>query len=158
MGRLLVVIHNVYSVTRLIEAAKMVYGFNINDFVVSRAIGAAAQEGVPEVSKLALKKGRNVIFLKDIDDLLDSIKLGAIFLFVPKQYAKQKFDPYEVLKLLEEHNVALIFGGAEPGLSKRDLEKGTPVYIDVPEDIGTLGTMAIALYNVYLASLRGHMG
>ncbi|RLF20587.1 MAG: hypothetical protein DRM97_07590 [Thermoprotei archaeon] len=113
-------------------------------------MGAAAQEGVPEVYKMALKMKKNLIFLADLEDVLEVIKPSEVLLFVSKHHAKAEFKPDTVVEMLRRgEKVVLIFGGAEPGLTKRDLEKGQPVYVKVPGDIGPLGTMAIVLYLLY---------
>ncbi len=154
LERLYIVIHNVHSVIRLVEAARIVYGMGIKNFVITRAIGAAAQEGVPEVYKLAIRCKGNLIFLKDLDDLVETLKPVKMYLFVPPQHAKEEFDPSKVIERLSEGNVMLVFGGAEPGLSKRDLERGTPVCLNTPGDVGTLGSLAICLYKL-LEALKG---
>ncbi len=155
MKRLFVVIHNIHSVTRLIEAAKVTYGFNIKNLVISKAIGSAAQEGVPEVQKIALKLERNVFFLRDLDDVISSLNLNNAYIFVPRKYANKKFNPKAVLEEIKEHNVALVFGGSDPGFTKKDLEKGTPVYLDLPGDIGSIGYLAVTLYTLYEEYLKG---
>lgn len=148
LERLYVVLHNIHSVIRLVEAARIVYGLGVKNFVVTRAIGAAAQEGIPEVYKIALKYERNLIFLKDLDDLVEALSPNRIYLFAPPQHAKRPYDPDEIISLLSKGKVAIIFGGAEPGLTKRDLEKGIPVYLDIPGNIGTLGEITLALYKL----------
>jgi len=148
MEKLLVVLHNVYSVQKVVELAKVVYGLGFNTLVVSKAHGAAAQSGVPEAQKLALKKSKNFFFVSDLADVIEIFNPALLLLFVPKEYAQNKFDAVQVAGSLKRGDiVALIFGGADPGLSKRELELGVATYIEgVGEDIGSTGLAAIALY------------
>ena len=53
-----------------------------------------------------------------------------------------------VKKLKDHKKILLIFGGSDPGLSKRDLELGIDTYLPVPADIGTIGTAAIILFQI----------
>lgn len=149
MGKLIVVLHNVYSVQRVIEMAKLVYGLGFDTLVISKAQSAAAQSGVPEAQKIALKKSKNFFYLSDIPDVLELFKPEMVLLFVPQEYASSVYDPNEVLKTLEKGNVVMIFGGSEPGLTKRELEYGKAVFIDkIKEDIGPIAYASIALYEL----------
>ena len=154
VNKLLVVLHNVYSVQRVVELAKVVYGLGFNTLIVSRAHGAAAQSGVPEAQKIALRKSKNFFYVSDLADVIEIFNPALLLLFVPKDYAEEKFDVVRVVSLLRKGEViALVFGGAEPGLSKKELEMGKPTYIEgVEEDIGSTGLAAIALYMLRRAS------
>ena len=50
-----VVLHNVHSASKTIETAQVVYGLGFSNFVVSKAEGSAAQAGVPDANRLAMK-------------------------------------------------------------------------------------------------------
>jgi len=148
--RVLVVLHNVYSVQRVVELARVAYGLGFSTLVVSRAQGAAAQSGVPEAQKLALKKGRNLFYVADLPDVLELFKPDLALMFVPREYAERAFDAGEVARAVAEgRRVALVFGGSEPGLSRRELDMGVAVYLEgADDDLGAVGTAAIALYLV----------
>ncbi len=45
-----------------------------------------------------------------------------------------------------EGNVFLVFGGMEPGLTKRELELGKPLHIEVPSMMSVIGIASIVLY------------
>lgn len=129
--------------------AKLVYGLGFDTLVVSKAQSAAAQSGVPEAQKIALKKSKNFFYLSDIPDVLELFKPEMVLLFVPQEYASSVYDPNEVLKTLEKGNVIMIFGGSEPGLTKRELEYGKAVFIEkIKEDIGPIAYASIALYEL----------
>ena len=139
-------LHNVYSPQKVLEAARLVYGLGYKNFVVTKASGAAAQSGVPEAQKIALRKGANLFYLADLDDAIELFRPSRVYLFVPEGYADEEFEPRTAREQAESSVVMLVFGGAEPGLSKRELEKGTPVYIPGLWEHSTVGTLAIALY------------
>ncbi len=159
LRNLIVLVHNIYSVTRLIEAVKLAYSFGIEKFIVTRAIGAAAQEAYPEACKIALRLNRSILFLRDLQDVIETIKPEVAIGIVPPRYANNLFSEEEVVKkLLEGKIVLLAFGGGEPGFTRKDLELLDARTLDVPPDIPNLGLMAITLYKVtreYHRRVRG---
>jgi len=148
-SNLYVVIHNVYSITKLYEAARISYGMGVKTFIISKAVGSAAQEGVPDVQKLALKLNRNMLYLADLNDVIDVLKPDYVYVFVRKDRADQQFNPDEIAGyLIDGKKVVLVFGGAEPGLTRKEIEKGIPIYIDGADDVGSLGQISISLYEI----------
>jgi len=143
-------LHNVYSPQKVLEAARLVYGLGYRNLVVTKASGAAAQAGVPEAQKIALKRGTNLFYLADLDDALELFKPARVYLFVPEGYAEREFVPRVVREEAESSRVLLVFGGAEPGLSKREMEMGVPVYLPGLSEHSTVGTLAVALYLLVL--------
>ncbi|MEM1509065.1 MAG: RecB-family nuclease [Thermofilaceae archaeon] len=140
------VLHNAYSPQRLIESARTVYGLNFKLFIATKASGSAAQVGVPEAQKLAMKMGKSFAFLPDLPDAIEILKPDKIILVVPKKYASVSL--IEVLKEATGR-VMIVFGGSEPGLSKKELELGIPTYIEgVEEDLGPVSLLAIMLYEI----------
>lgn len=145
------VLHNAYSAQRLIESARTVYGLNFKLFVVTKASGSAAQVGVPEAQKLAMKIGGSFAFLPDLPDAIEILRPDRIILVVPKKYASASL--VEVLKEAAGR-IMIVFGGSEPGLSKKELELGVPAYIEgVEEDLGPVGLLAIVLYEIKMLSM-----
>ncbi|MHA2041905.1 MAG: RecB-family nuclease, partial [Candidatus Thorarchaeota archaeon] len=55
MKNVYVVLHNVHAVSKVIETAQVVYGLGLPNYLVSKAEGSAAQTGVPEANRLAMK-------------------------------------------------------------------------------------------------------
>ena len=140
------VLHNVTSSQKVNEAAKLVYGLQFKNFVVTKAGGSAAQIGVPEAQKLALKMGRNFFYLSDLDDVIELFKPEKVLTIVPKKYTNTSLE--NVLdKMKKNSTIVVVFGGLEPGLSKVDMSKGIATYPPgIEENIGTIGLMAITLY------------
>jgi len=141
---LIPVLHNVMSAQRVLEAAKLVYGLGFKSFVVSKALGAAAQSGVPEAQKLAIRLKRNIFFLVDIDDVIEVFNPDRVLTVTPAKYGGEPLS--KVVNDLSG-KVVVVFGGLEPGLSMREIEKGMHVFPDkVVDDIGSIGLLAITLY------------
>lgn len=143
-AEILPVLHNVYSQQRVVEAARVVYGLGFRTFIVTKASSSAAQTGVPEAQKMALKTGRTFIYLPDLPDAIEVLKPDKVLLFLPKKYAQLPLS--EVVKNVSGRLLA-VFGGSDPGLSKRELELGIAAYPDgVEEDVGSIGMVAITLF------------
>lgn len=137
-------LHNVYSQQRVIEVAKVAYGLGYRVFVVTKASGSAAQVGIPEAQKLALKLDRALIYLPDLPDAIELLKPEKVFLVLTRKYAPTPIS--EAVKDVSG-KMLVVFGGAEPGLSKKELELGVAVHPDgIVEDVGSTGLAAISLY------------
>lgn len=153
MRNIVVVLHNVHSVQRVIETAKICFGLGYDTLVISKAIGTAAQSGVPEANKIAMKLGKRLLCVPDIQDAIDLLKPDELFLYAPKPYAKKPFDPKEIVGEAKRGNIImLIFGGLEPGLSSRELLLGNSFYIDLPGNVGSIGALTIILYLIFSES------
>ena len=147
---LFVAIHNVTGIQKIKEYTQILLGFQIKTVIISKAVGSAAMSGVPQAQKLVFKKGGNLLYVEDIPDIIELLNPDVMYVVAPQPYAKHKFNPEEFAQKLKEKNkILLIFGGSDPGLSKRELEFGIDTYLEIPADIGTIGTAAIILYQIY---------
>ena len=147
---LFVAIHNVTGIQKIKEYTHVLLGFGIKTVIISKAVGSAAMSGVPQAQKAIFKKGGNLLYVEDIPDIVEMLNPDEVYVIAPQPYAKQKFDPEPIVqKLKGKKKVLLIFGGSDPGLSKRELEFGIDTYLEVPADIGTIGTAAIILYQIF---------
>ncbi len=149
MDNLYVAIHNVTGIQKIKEYTQILVGFGIKTVIISKAAGSAAMSGVPQAQKLIFKKGGNLLYVEDIPDIIDLLNPEEIYIVAPEPYAKNQFEP-EILaqQLKAGKKLLIIFGGSDPGLSKRDLDFGTDIYLKIPADIGTIGTAAIILYQI----------
>ncbi len=146
------VLHNTSSSQRLTEVARAVYGLGFNSFIVTKAVGAAAQVGVPEAQKIAYKLGKNFMVLADLPEAIELLQPSKVFLVMPAKYGGGRLEDavVQALKNLRENEkMLLVFGGSEPGLSMRELKLGENVSPEgIEEDIGTTALVAITLYKV----------
>ncbi|GAB6947042.1 RecB-family nuclease [Vulcanisaeta sp. JCM 16161] len=72
------VIHNPASVQKLLDAVKVSLGFGIKTIIVTKAVGTAAQQGVPEAFRLVLRSGATLIVLPDIKDAIELLHPDSI--------------------------------------------------------------------------------
>jgi SpoU rRNA methylase family enzyme len=148
MSEVIPVIHNVFSVEIVKQFAKLCYGLGFKTVVVSKPSGAAAQAGVPEAQKLALKKGRALVVLSELEDVIDIFRPSLLIFVTSKKYAKDLFDVERVVSEIHRGAVAIVFGGSEPGVSAKEMELGVPMHINIENDLGPLGFAAIVLHAI----------
>ncbi|MHA1130418.1 MAG: RecB-family nuclease [Candidatus Helarchaeota archaeon] len=149
LENLYVAIHNVTGIQKIKEYTQVLLGFKIKTVIISKAVGSAAMSGVPQEQKQIFKKGGNLLYVEDIPDIIELLNPDDIYIIAPRPYAKTGFSPEKIAQELRSNKkILLVFGGSDPGLSKRDLNFGIDTYLDVPADIGTIGTAAIILYQI----------
>ncbi|MEM4576857.1 MAG: RecB-family nuclease [Candidatus Nezhaarchaeales archaeon] len=148
MDEVIPVLHNVFSAEVVKQFAKLCYGLGFKTIVISKPSGAAAQAGLPEAQKLALKKGRALIVLSGLEDLIELFKPSQIVFITPKKYAKEPLDVERITSETRRGPVAVIFGGSEPGISIKEMELGIPMHINVEDDLGPLGFASITLFMI----------
>jgi SpoU rRNA methylase family enzyme len=146
-GKLIVQLHNFSSINLCKEFTKIALGLGARDIVFSKAAGTAATTGVPIAQKMAHTNQANVLYLQDIKDSIDLCSPDEVYLFIKRPFSKEVFDPTSIAEsYLSGKTVLLVFGGADPGLTKQELELGKTIYFDKINEIGCLGEIAIALY------------
>ncbi|MEE9410453.1 MAG: RecB-family nuclease [Candidatus Heimdallarchaeota archaeon] len=146
-GKLVVQLHNFSSVNLCREFVKIALGVGARDIIFSKAVGAGATTGVPVAQKIAHSKQANLLYLQDLTDTIELVAPDEIYLFIKRPFSKTVFDPDKIAKSYNEgKTILLVFGGAEPGLTKKELDKGIPVYFDKINEIGCLGEITLALY------------
>ncbi len=139
--KVFLVAHAPTSVQRLEDLAKLAFGFGepVKGLIVTKPSGAAAQIGVPEVSKMAYKLDKTFVVLPDLDDAIELMKPDKVYT-VSKDYGEQ------VTELEGGDVVLLIVGASEPGLSKLEAQKGKAVYPEGLEgDVGPIAAAALLL-------------
>ena len=96
---LTLVLAGVTSPHRLVESVKVAYGFRgvpVDAFVVVRATGMAAQMGVPEAYKVALKDGKPLIVLPSIRDLLEYVKFEEVYSVIPGAQSSKRVEEVQL--------------------------------------------------------------
>jgi SpoU rRNA methylase family enzyme len=139
------VIHNVSSVQRVVDMARLVYSLGLDELVVSKAYGAAAQHGIPEAMRIALKAGKSLLVLPDLDDAVELLRPDEV-LIVSFERAELR-DVEELIKGLEHKNVMVVFNGGEPDFSPEELKLGKTIYLpNVKARLGPIAEAGILLY------------
>lgn len=135
---IVVAAYNVSSVPKMLELAKITYGFGIRRFALIKVFGAAAQQ-IGDLFKLAFKLGGEVLVFNDINDAVEVLKPDVVYALGSKG-AK----PVE----RAEGRLLLLVHGADLPFSPRELPPSAVAVYAVEKDIGSAGQLAIALYKL----------
>ena len=143
----LVVLHNVSSSSKCVDFARICVAMGFKNVVITKATGGAATGGVPGAQKLVAQKGGNLFYLQSLEDVKEVFEIDELYVMAPPSYGEHVFTDELANEVLGKRT-AIVFGGNDPGLSRKDLEAGKSVHLDLPEDPGTIGTLAITLYKL----------
>ena len=144
-----VVLHNVHSVSKTIETAQVVYGLGFSNFVVSKAEGSAAQAGVPDANRLAMRMKCNFMVLPDLKDVLEVLNIDHPLMIVSPVLIKERLDTDQLLEMTESgERIAIILSGSNSSFSRKEMDLGECLSLDARVDIGPSGTAAIILYSL----------
>ncbi len=128
---LLPVLHNVTSVHRVLEFVRLCTSFNCSNIVITRPTGAAAQQGIPEAFKIALKEGVNLIILGELKDVQEVAKIEKMYLLT----AEEEGEPLdktieEAAELLKEgKKIGVAVQGQDLPFLPREKQLGTCVKV-----------------------------
>ncbi|MHA1222636.1 MAG: RecB-family nuclease [Candidatus Heimdallarchaeaceae archaeon] len=146
-GKLIVQLHNTGSVNQCRDFAKIALGLGARDIIFSKAVGSAATAGIPAAQKMAFSTGANILYLQEIKDAIELCSPDEVYLFIRRPFSDKEFDAKKIAEqYLQGKTILLIFGGSEPGITKKELELGIPVYFSKINEIGCLGEITLALY------------
>jgi len=138
------VLHNVSSVQRVVDAAKISYSLGYPVLVVTKAYGGAAQSGIPDAMRIALKQGKSLIVLPDLQDAVELLKPDEVLL-VTRDYAEESIDPLSPPAV--RGRIMIVVSGGEPEFTAAEARLGRPVYIEgAPGKLGSTGELSILLY------------
>ncbi|MDP8003078.1 MAG: RecB-family nuclease [Caldisphaera sp.] len=144
-AKIIPVIHNVSSVQKLIDMARLSFGLGYKNIIISKAYGGAAQNGVAEVFKIALKEGRGVVVLPDLKDAVELYNPKKIIL-IDKENAKDEIDI--VNPPVNKDLVFVVINGSDTSFSPTELSLGEPIYIKgVNGRIGSIAEASLILYS-----------
>lgn len=144
-----VVLHNVHSASKTVETAQVVYGLGFSNFVVSKAEGSAAQAGVPDANRLAMKMKQNFMVLPDIKDVLEVLDIERPLLITSPVLTKERLDFDQLAEQVKSgERIAIILSGSNSSFSRKEMDLGESLSLDARVDIGPSGTAAIILYSL----------
>jgi len=142
-----VVLHNVHSVSKVVDTAQVVYGLGFPHYVVSKPEGAAAKSGVTDANKLALKMNGRFIVLPDLPDALDLFGVDNPLLIVSPVLTKNRIDVTDLAgRVSEGTRTMIVLSGSTSSFSRREMDLGTCVSLDARIDIGPAATASVLLY------------
>ncbi len=141
-------IHNVSSVQRVVDMARLVYSLGIKELVISKAYGAAAQHGIPEASRLALKAGKSLIVLPDLHDAIDLLGPNEVII-ISFEHGERDLD--KLRNLNRDKSVLIAFNGGEPDFSPDEAKLGKSIYIPgATSRLGPIAEAGIVLYSLLM--------
>ncbi|MCG2880753.1 MAG: RecB-family nuclease [Vulcanisaeta sp.] len=131
------VIHNPASVQKLLDAVKASLGFGVRTVVITKAVGAAAQQGVPEAFRMAMKVGASLIVLPDIKDAIELLRPDAVYLL------STRGEPMGELS----GKVLLIVQASDQQFTPSELSLGRQVKV-LSRDVGSTALLTLALSKI----------
>ena len=144
-----VVLHNVHSASKTVETAQVVYGLGFSNFVVSKAEGSAAQAGVPDANRLAMKMKCNFMVLPDLKDVLEVLKIEHPLMITSPVLVKERLDFAGLSERMKSgERVAVILSGSNNSFSRKEMDLGECRSLEARVDVGPSGTAAIVLYTL----------
>ena len=146
-------LHNVSSVQRVVDMARLVFSLGFNTFVVTKAYGGAAQSGVPEAMRIALKVNARLIVLPDLEDAVEIFRPD-IVVAVTRTYAEEEINP--VNPPVSGGRDLIVFSGGDPEFSPHELAGARKVYLEgVKGKLGPVAEAALILYHITKHVKRG---
>ena len=147
---LAVIVHNIYSSVKLMEAVDIYLEFpEVDILVVSKAVSSAAQSGVPEAEKKAYLRGRKVLYVPDLKDAVEVLSLDKLYLVVPKRLSDEFFDPSKIRKELDGGRVGIAVSGGDTTFSSHELELGSKITLGFKDILPPSPLLSIILYQLF---------
>ncbi|MHA2045302.1 MAG: RecB-family nuclease [Candidatus Thorarchaeota archaeon] len=144
-----VVLHNVHSASKTIETAQVVYGLGFSNFVVSKAEGSAAQAGVPDANRLAMKMKCNFMVLPGLKDVLEVLQIEQPLMVTSPVLVKERLDFVELSQQVKSgERAAIILSGSNNSFSRKEMDFGKCRSLEARVDIGPSGSAAVILYSL----------
>lgn len=144
-----VVLHNVHSASKTVETAQVVYGLGFSNYVVSKAEGSAAQAGVPDANRLAIKMKQSFMVLPDLKDVLEVLNIEHPVLITSPVLTKERLDLDQLAERVKSgERIAITLSGSNSSFSRKEMDLGECQSLDARVDIGPSGTAAIILYSL----------
>ncbi len=145
----IIVLHNVHAVSKVLETALVVYGLGFQNFVVSRAEGSAAQTGVPDANRMAIKMKRTFMVLPGLQDVIELLGVDRPLLVVSPVLTRERLDLVELAKSISpDKKTVIVLSGSNSSFSRKEMDLGECKSLDAQIDIGSAGTASVILYSL----------
>ena len=149
MKNVYVVLHNVHAVSKVMETAQVVYGLGFLNFIVSKAEGSAAQTGVPESNRLAMKMKGSFAVLPDLSDVLEMLDVDRPIMITSPVLVKERVNPDAITKRIRNgERIVIVLSGSNSSFSRKEMDMGDCVSLEARVDIGPAGSAAIVLHGI----------
>jgi SpoU rRNA methylase family enzyme len=149
MKNVYVVLHNVHAVSKVMETAQVVYGLGFPNFIVSKAEGSAAQTGVPESNRLAMKMKGSFAVLPDLRDVLEMLDVDRPIMITSPVLVKERVNVDEMAKRIRDgERIVIVLSGSNSSFSRKEMDMGDCASLEARVDIGPAGSAAIVLHGI----------
>ncbi len=146
--KIIPVIHNVSSVQRLVDLAKIVIALGLESLVATKVYGAAAQAGIPEAYRLLIKDNRGLVVLPELRDAVEVFSPSTVLL-VDKEKASELIDPLSPPEL--EGTVMVVLNGSDSSFAPQESVLGRAIYIrGLSSRAGSTAEASLLLYSLAL--------
>ena len=146
---LYVVLHNVHSVSKVVETAQVVYGLGFSNFIVSKAEGSAAQTGVPDANRFAVKMKSSFMVMPDLRDVLEVLGVENPLIIASPVLTKERVNFDTLAKRMKSgERIVIALSGSNSSFSRKEMDLGQCVSLEARVDIGPAGTAAVILHRI----------
>ena len=149
LPKIYLAIHNISSPQRLTDVAKIVFSecSPFNCLIISKPTGMAAQVGVPDVSKMAYKLGKNLLIVSSLQDLSEVIDVGKVYIVYPAEGGNY----ISLDKLSTDDKTLYIISGSDVGFTKSELALGEVIYVKpFKKSIGVVAETTLITYGLMM--------
>jgi len=142
-----IILHNVHSASKTIETAQVVYALGFPNYIISKAEGSAAQSGVPDANRLALKMKQNFMVLPDLKDILEVFNFSHVLLVTSPKLVKERVDINQLSQQVSAgEKIAIVLSGSNSSFSRKEMDLGDCKSLEAKVDLGPAGSAAIILH------------
>ena len=146
---LYVVLHNVHSISKVVETAQVVYGLGFSNFIVSKAEGSAAQTGVPDANRFAVKMKSSFMVMPDLRDVLEVLGVENPLIIASPVLTKERVNFDTLAKRMKSgERIVIALSGSNSSFSRKEMDLGQCVSLEARVDIGPAGTAAVILHRI----------
>ena len=144
-----VVLHNVHSISKVAETAQVVYGLGFSNFIVSRAEGSAAQTGVPDANRFAVKMKSSFMVMPDLRDVFEVLGVETPLIITSPVLTKERVN-FDTLskKVRSGERTVIVLSGSNSSFSRKEMDMGECMSLEARVDIGPAGTAAVILHGI----------
>jgi SpoU rRNA methylase family enzyme len=136
-------------VGKVVETAQVVYGLGFSNYVVSKAEGSAAQTGVPEANRIAMKMKGSFMILPDLRDVLELLEVETPVMITSPVLTKDRVDISNLAERTKSgERLIIVLSGSTSSFSRKEMDMGQCFSLEARVDIGPAGTASVILHGI----------
>ena len=144
-----VILHNTHAVSKVVETAQVVYGLGFTNYIVTKAEGSAAQTGVPEANRIAMKMNGSFMILPDLKDALELLDIERPMMIASPVLVKDRIDISSIAGHIKSgERLVIVLSGSTSSFSRKEMDMGKCFSLEARVDIGPAGTASIILHSI----------